>query len=997
MRRVALLPSAINPTYALIGVHGGGHAFHARGGAGGGYFDPFDGSGGAANSSSGRASTGQVSPVQKIHSGSSSNSHHHHNSSSGGAGDRRDGSMGGYGGVRKHSTSHQDAHRGSRYHGSGGGHQHQSSQPFHARRPGKSAEEEMFGVTASGGTATSQHPTPVTPDTPIVKKRRSSQPPQPPIKAPTSPSPPPQTSVANGSGSSPIVIKRRSRVDGPPTSSAPSATELYQDPPQAPPTPEAAFKLIREILERGPKEGMPLPAVARKLPDVVLETMEEGLRAFVLGTPGSSEVMELVTAGNTVGGFAPASSSGTVLLKLLLHPSEMSVSQATLAAKMAATASQQLSTLSAPLAPPAPKLSVTGIHNASVGGPAQSPLPPVTSLKGSSTVSLHATAPQQQSPFPPPPPPGGKAAPSNIPPAPGAPSAARVVAVTDEEQERYAEGCYAAQLVLDGAASGLVVGLQKGGKLPYFVSLEGLYTPSKPDPFLPLADNQRRTKPANDYRVGEGWRVVTDPEALESCVKLMQIAPGPHLPPMHAIIKGWQGDLEFAEDGDEPHTTASQTRPARVLQRDGIVSKVGRDGARAMLDMYDVYALRSNSFPALTAGTGTVGCVEEYDLMRVARHIGVETATPLAELLPRVENSTPHDALHVLLSAPALFELDNPHNPTSVRYIVDPRYLPSELVLTDEQRAACEMQCRQSAAEFKKGISRDKARAKYGLRRMKAVTHIRKFGLESFCDPYVLAYIVHDGLTSYGGNGPFDISKLHEQDSSVTGKRSVSVVGEHSSHAVPDGNRPNIFSMYGIPLNVFVKTTFPTADFFKKFVHLFSAEPSGFNYVAVPKPLVSGLESGSGGGTVHSGGTNLPTDVPKPFSKVQSPHASSGLHLDNLAHSAKHGIDGAPLSTRTDGMPHMSNDPHLLPLDDMRKELHRLIAIMSAGRRDAASVTSNPVAEGYVPILVLFLRLRGTKLMRSCLISGETVLSIVEGDSARFILSSDGTAVKAVL
>eukprot|EP00658_Telonema_sp_P-2_P053663 TRINITY_DN42262_c0_g1_i1.p1 TRINITY_DN42262_c0_g1~~TRINITY_DN42262_c0_g1_i1.p1 ORF type:complete len:112 (+),score=34.60 TRINITY_DN42262_c0_g1_i1:146-481(+) len=78
--------------------------------------------------------------------------------------------------------------------------------------------------------------------------------------------------------------------------------------------------------------------------------------------------------------------------------------------------------------------------------------------------------------------------------------------------------------------------------------------------------------------------------------------------------------------------------------------------------------------------------------------------------------------------------------------------------------------------------------------------------------------------------------------------------------------------------------------------------PNNFNYVATPKALVSGLEIGAAvGGVAHSGGTSQPSDVPKPYSMVQSHGGLSSLNLDSSRGGSGSGKGGSSstLATRT--------------------------------------------------------------------------------------------------
>lgn len=154
---------------------------------------------------------------------------------------------------------------------------------------------------------------------------------------------------------------------------------------------------------------------------------------------------------------------------------------------------------------------------------------------------------------------------------------------------------------------------------------------------------------------------------------------------------------------------------------------------------------------------------QEYDAYRLARFVTVGAPTNLSDLVASAStvlaietypNDAEHNAmtsssslsqllqvLNVAIAFPQLFEL----TPTTVRFILDNRYLPAKddfSKLTDEE---LETQMEERRERVKKANNRVRVQGYEEMRYFKRLLSMRQ-SLISACDPNVLAYWIYDAL-----------------------------------------------------------------------------------------------------------------------------------------------------------------------------------------------------------------------------------------------------------
>ena len=411
-------------------------------------------------------------------------------------------------------------------------------------------------------------------------------------------------------------------------------------------------KAIRQVLQQGPPEGMPLPAVARELPDEVLETMEEGLRSFVQTTDPKKETFEIVPP--------PGGAGGPPWIRLASQVENF-----------------------VPAAPPQPNFNP------------RRPTSPIA---------------------PPPAPPQANHVPKNAskPPA----GAGSVSGDEDDESAQHTR------------------------------------TPATPAEKPPLKTQAAVMLRAKRAQVTVNSREVPEPLDLLELVGAHEELPGCLI--FNAVPNTWEQEI------------IGYNRPTRILRADKVCALVKELGADAVLRGHKVFASIHPAYaPYLVhrderglpyADDSQLPRVEEYDVMRAARFVTVDSFTPLHHLARVVKDVSSQDLMHILLCAPDLFQFDSDTETTAVKFILEDRHIPVEFMLKSEEELYKIINDNTTIINNHNCKNFEKMRA----RRFRKLAHVAlyfKANPKLSCShPAVLAYLLFDCM----GNREIPSAKLVE-------------------------------------------------------------------------------------------------------------------------------------------------------------------------------------------------------------------------------------------
>ena len=517
--------------------------------------------------------------------------------------------------------------------------------------------------------------------------------------------------------------------------------------------------LIVQVLAAGPKEGLPLPLVARELPDEVLETMEEGLKGFVQAESNTFRLARTVKSN-------------------LIHL-------------------QLLNTQSMGMAPPPP-----------------SPPPGALFPSKAPTTSSGATSPSSSTNPPkpvehPPNPPAVKVSPRS--PGGGPRTVQDTVGGTPDEpiydpMQNRLFGQLVGYSFYKKTANAIKV--ERG--TPVMTPKAGVFHPiQRLWPVKLILDvalerkcirlGERMSLSAKMTRLNRS-DVPSDQmsesdlaisfEAVITAAELHKSHPGCVL--MYGVPKQWTTD-------------ALSGVPLNILTADEIVKLVDTKGAQAVLSTHDVLACAHPSYPYLAAGASRVSNtaatqegVEEYDLLRVARFVAVEEFTPFPELIAAAREITSHDLLHVILSAPDLFVVNDFAAATGVKFKLDERYIPDERRnMTREEVQKRILEIAQILTTNEAGQHQLKTRLpmKKERRRLKQALAIYEHGLVSMLDYNVAAMALFDQLGPEPHTQDDLEMKLPKQLQEITFLANLKFLQAF----------PNLFRVYEIPPNLVVQ------------------------------------------------------------------------------------------------------------------------------------------------------------------------------------------------
>jgi hypothetical protein len=220
---------------------------------------------------------------------------------------------------------------------------------------------------------------------------------------------------------------------------------------------------------------------------------------------------------------------------------------------------------------------------------------------------------------------------------------------------------------------------------------------------------------------------------------------------------------------------------------------------------------------------------QEYDAYRLARFVGAAAPTPLKEVAAVADAVLAFDIAHeaaqlelthdpatssemslsafkvsllsvlnVALAFPQLFEL----TPTSLRYVVDGRYLPSGGEVNKFSDEELEAKIEEQKQAVKKCSNKLRVQGYEEQRYYKRILSIRKY-VVSACDPNVLAYWMFDALETVG-EAPttgMSVQLLPQEVQDRTNGRSKSFQARY----------PHLFRIFMLPPNYYLyRADWPT-------------------------------------------------------------------------------------------------------------------------------------------------------------------------------------------